>query len=79
MTGLNATELLLEPPEVAELTGIKGGYKGKSRNARQIAQLRAMKIPHYVTAAGRPAVVRAIIQGGTAVTAPAPEWEPQVS
>lgn len=75
-----STELLLEPPEVAKLTGIKGGYKGKSRNARQIAQLRAMKIPHYVTAAGRPAVVRAIIEGGTAsaTPAPAPGWEPQI-
>lgn len=77
---MSAPDLLLLPAEVAKLTDIKGGTKGKSRSARQIAQLRAMKIPHYVTAAGRPAVVRAIIEGGTGASAPppAPGWEPQI-
>jgi len=77
---MSTADFLLEPPEVAKLTGIWGGTKGKTRSARQIIQLRAMKIPHYVTAAGKPAVVRAIIEGGTAASAPtpAPGWEPQI-
>lgn len=75
-----STDLLLEPPEVAKLTGIKGGYKGKTREQRQIAQLTAQKIPFYVTAAGKPAVVRAMIEGGAAraTPPPAPGWEPNI-
>lgn len=70
-------DLFLEPEEIAKLTGIRGGVKGKSREERQIAQLRAQKVPFFVNAAGRPVVARAAIEGG-----PRPKevasWEPGV-
>ena len=77
----NATTFLLEPAEIAKLTGCYGGTKGKTRSVRQISQLLKMKIPYFVNAAGRPVVVRAIIEGGTTTSTPstpAPSWEPGI-
>lgn len=70
--------LFLEPGEVASLTGIRGGHKGKTREQRQIAQLKAQKIPFHVTAAGRPVVARAVIEGRQARAEPVASWEPGV-
>ncbi len=53
----------LSPEEIGELTDIKTGRAGKTREERQIAQLRVMKIPFYVSAIGRPRVARAVIEG----------------
>ena len=72
--------MFLTPEEVACLTSMHGGCKGKTRSERQIGQLRKMKIPHYVNAAGRPVVVRAIIEGGKATPVAAHDtWEPRLA
>lgn len=74
--------MFLTPEEVAELTGIRTGRKGKRREQLQIAQLNAMRIPHYVNAIDRPILVRAVLEGGpraggVSKTAPKvrPPWE----
>ncbi len=73
------SEAFLEPAEVAELTGIRGGYKGKTREQRQIEQLKAQKIPFFLTIAGRPKVARAVIEGRQSAQAePVASWEPGV-
>ena len=71
--------MFLEPEEIAKLTGIRGGYKGKTREQRQVAQLKAQKIPFYVTAAGRPMVARAVIEGKQSQAEPVASWEPEVA
>lgn len=73
------SNVFLEPDEVADLTGIRGGYKGKTREQRQIEQLKSQKVPFFVTAGGRPKVARAVIEGRTAsVPEPVASWEPGV-
>lgn len=66
----------LTPDEIKELTGIKGGKKGKKREALQAAALRAMKIPFYLNAVGRPVVTRSVIEGSGKKEESAPSWEP---
>lgn len=66
----------LTPEEIKELTGVKQGKRGKSREALQAAALRAMRIPFYINAVGRPIVVRAIIEGSEKKEEAAPSWEP---
>jgi len=70
--------MFLAPEEVAELTGVRIGRNGKTREQLQIAQLKAMRIPHYVNAIDRPIVVRALLEGGSASPSkpPSPGWEP---
>lgn len=70
--------MFLEPDEIAKLTGIRGGYKGKTREQRQIAVLKGQKIPFYINAAGRPIVARAVIEGGKAEVKAVACWEPGV-
>lgn len=71
--------LFLNTEEMAELTGIRAGKDGKTREQRQIATLRQMNIPHYVNAAGRPVVARAVIEGGAAPPPPVLAWEPRLA
>jgi hypothetical protein len=70
--------MFLAPEEVAELTGVRIGRKGKTREQLQIAQLKAMRIPHYVNAIDRPIVVRALLEGGSASPSKplSPGWDP---
>lgn len=69
----------LDRDELAELTGIRGGKPGQTREQRQAAALRQMKIPHYVNAAGKPVVARATVEG-TATKQPEPlAWEPRLA
>jgi hypothetical protein len=70
--------MFLTPDEVAELTGVRIGRNGKTREQLQIAQLKAMRIPHYVNAIDRPIVVRALLEGGSASPPKplSPGWEP---
>ncbi len=72
--------MFLTPEEVAELTGIRIGRKGKTREQLQTAQLKAMRIPHYVNAIDRPIVVRAMLEGGSdrMPKPPSAGWEPDV-
>lgn len=71
--------LFLTSDEIIELTGIRGGWRGQSREQRQIATLRKMKIPHYVNAAGRPVVARAVIEGTGPAPVESPIWEPRLA
>jgi hypothetical protein len=50
---------------------------GRKRKAHQIEALRQQGIPFYVSAVGRPVVVRAVLTGATAVQA-RPAWSPRV-
>jgi hypothetical protein len=50
---------------------------GRKRKAHQIEALRQQGIPFYVNAIGRPVVVRAALNGATAVQA-RPTWSPRV-
>lgn len=68
--------LFLTPEEVKELTGIKQGKHGKSRDALQAAALRSMRIPFYVNAIGKPIVARSVIEGTQTKQESAPRWEP---
>ncbi|WP_286997429.1 MULTISPECIES: DUF4224 domain-containing protein [Comamonas] len=69
--------LFLSPEEIKELTGIRQGKNGRTREALQAAALRTMHIPFYVNAAGRPIVARAVIEGATTKQEMAPAvWEP---
>ncbi|MBH2008352.1 MAG: DUF4224 domain-containing protein [Xanthomonadaceae bacterium] len=70
--------IFLAADEVAELTGIRIGKKGRTREQLQEIELNKMHIPHYVNAGGRVIVVRAILEGRPA-DAHVPtekEWEP---
>lgn len=72
-TFLNASEL-------SELTGIRTGKNGKTREQLQAAALRKMKIPHFVNARNCPVVARAVVEGGVTQQAPAPRnWEPALA
>jgi len=52
---------------------------GRKRKAHQIEALRQQGIPFYVSAVGRPVVVRAALNGATqAAQASAPQWRPRV-
>jgi len=58
------SQTFLAAEEISELTGIRTGKDGKSREQLQSVALKKMHIPHYVNARGRPIVARAIIEGG---------------
>lgn len=68
----------LSPAEVSDLTDVRTGKKGKSREQLQIAALRRMKIPFHESAIGRPKVARAVINGGIDVQ-PSSSWEPALA
>lgn len=72
--------MFLTEEEIAILTGIKIGRHGKRKVERQVEELRKMGVPHYVNAAGRPIVVRAVLEGQSLPEAkpPTPRWEPGV-
>lgn len=70
------TGTFLSPAEVADLTDVRTGKLGRTREQLQIAALKTMHIPFHVSAIGRPKVARAIINGGAAQPAKTPEWEP---
>ena len=71
--------LFLDGDELADLTGIRAGKSGKTREERQIATLRQMRIPHYINAIGRPVVARAVIEGASHQPAPVLSWEPRLA
>lgn len=63
--------MFLTRDEISELTG-------RCRVAHQVRQLRAMGIPFWVNAAGRPVVTRAAIEGYHDRPAkPEPAWTPK--
>jgi hypothetical protein len=66
----------LAPAEIAELTGVRIGKKGRTREQLQSAELTRMRVPHFLNVAGRVVVARAIIEGRPAEPAPRRRWEP---
>lgn len=68
----------LSSDEIAELTDIRTGKDGKTREERQIATLKRMKIPFHESAIGRPKVSRAVINGGIDVQKSS-SWEPSLA
>lgn len=70
--------MFLSPDDVSELTGITQGKAGKTRFELQIAALKKMKVPHYVNAAGRPVIAKAVIEGGAQPEIRQPTWEPRL-
>ena len=69
----------LTPEEVKELTGIARGKSGKTREILQATALRAMKIPFYLNAVGRPIVTRHSIEAKAIPEDSAATWEPAFS
>ena len=75
------TSTFLNAKELAELTGIRTGKHGKTREQLQAAALDRMRVPHFVNARGCPVVARAVIEGG-AVHQPNTThegWEPALA
>lgn len=70
------SQTFLAAEEISELTGVRTGKDGKSREQLQVAALKKMHIPHYVNARGRPIVARAIIEGGAKGADKPTTWEP---
>lgn len=70
----------LSTKELAELTGVRIGRDGKTREQLQAAELKRMKIPHYVNARGCPVVARAVVEGGAQQPTPQHKgWEPALA
>ncbi|MBU9308325.1 DUF4224 domain-containing protein [Burkholderia multivorans] len=57
------SDTFLSSDEVAELSGIKTGRNGKTREQLQIAWLRSAGVPFWTNARGRPIVARSAIDG----------------
>ncbi|WP_232071539.1 DUF4224 domain-containing protein [Paraburkholderia pallida] len=57
------SETFLSEQEVAELTDIKTGQRGKTREQLQVEWLRTSGIPFWTSARGRPVVARTAIEG----------------
>ena len=70
--------IFLSPEEVAELTGIKRGRDGLSRNEMQIEHLRKQGIPFFPNASGRPIITKAAVEGATQTSAKKQAWQPKV-
>ncbi|WP_082742022.1 DUF4224 domain-containing protein [Burkholderia sp. MSMB1072] len=70
------SDLFLTSEEVAELTGVRIGRRGKSREELQVAWLRTSGIPFWVNARGRPIIARARITGQPTESPPRPKWQP---
>lgn len=70
--------MFLTPEEVAELTGIKKGKNGKTREQLQVEQLVLMGVAHRVNARGRPIVTYAAVEGQKREKPKPSEWIPDV-
>lgn len=74
-------DTFLSTAELKNLTGVRTGKNGKTREQLQIAALARMKVPHFVNARNCPVVARAVVEGGRqAPAAPkAAGWEPALA
>lgn len=70
--------LFLTEEEMAELSGIKVGRSGLSRDQRQINWLRTSSIPFVVNAIGRPIVTIAALTGNNKIEQPKSGWTPRL-
>jgi hypothetical protein len=72
--------MFLTPAEVADLTDIRTGKAGRTREQLQIEALHRMRIPFLVSAAGRPKIARATIEGSNQKSNDSgPGWEPALA
>lgn len=74
-------DTFLSTAELKNLTGVRTGKNGKTREQLQIAALARMKVPHFVNARNCPVVARAVVEGGRQAPA-APKaggWEPALA
>ena len=67
--------LFLTPDETAELTGIRRGRGGKTRDQMQADWLRTSGIAFVVNAAGRPIITVAAVEGRKGPPPPAVGWQ----
>jgi hypothetical protein len=73
------SDTFLTPEEVGELTGIRAGRHGKTREQMQVEWLRTSGIPFWTNARGRPIIARVAIEGKTAPSEqPRKKWQPKV-
>lgn len=73
------SDTFLSEEEVAELTDIRIGRRGKTREQLQIEWLRTSGIPFWTSARGRPVIARAAIEGRQqAEEPPRKKWQPKV-
>ncbi|WP_155747178.1 DUF4224 domain-containing protein [Burkholderia territorii] len=70
------SDLFLTADEVGELTGIRNGRRGQSRDELQAAWLRTSGIPFWVNARGRPIIARASITGYSTSPPPKTKYQP---
>ncbi|MBV6304879.1 DUF4224 domain-containing protein [Candidimonas humi] len=69
--------MFLNDEELAELTGIRKGRDGKSREQLQCEHLRKVGIPFYPNARGKPVVVTEALIGRQPEPSK-PKWQPKV-
>lgn len=67
--------MFLDDEQLAELTGIRKGHDGKTREQLQCEHLRRVGIPFYPNARGKPVVVYEALVG-KATEPVAPKWIP---
>lgn len=73
------SDIFLTPEEVEELTDIRIGHRGRTREQLQIEWLRTSGIPFWTSARGRPVIARAAIEGRKAdAEPPRKKWQPKV-
>lgn len=75
------SDTFLTAEEVAELSGIRTGRNGCTREVLQTAWLRSAGIPFWTNARGRPIVARTSIefrQAASAAEPPRKKWQPPI-
>ena len=61
--------LFLTDEEMVRLTGFK-------RSSKQIAHLKAQRIPHFTNACGQPRIARAVLEGRKTAKPKEETWNP---
>ena len=73
------SDTFLSQEEVAELTGVKVGRRGRTREDLQAEWLRSSGIPFWTNARGRPIIARAAIEGrNSREELPKKKWQPRM-
>lgn len=73
------SDTFLSQEEAAELTGVKVGRRGRTREDLQAEWLRSSGIPFWTNARGRPIIARAAIEGrNSREELPKKKWQPRL-
>jgi len=70
--------IFLSEDDVAELTGIRRGRDGKSRNQLQCQHLSENGIPFFPNSSGQPKVAKSFIEGGKPESSKKATWQPAI-